>query len=278
MDEYGKLNSMFHVWNIEFNLSKEIKSLIEGRKVMGEIITIKVNKGGIGKTFVTVQIGAYLALQNKKVVLLTSDSQNNIIDYCFTKRKEFKGGLKEFVKGKEGEIIKLRDNLFFIPLENSSFGSKFLNDLPKFLEKIKEEYDYILIDSIPTMKVDSVFVKNSDKIIIPAFCDKVTTDGVLNVIEEAGVDKVLGIIINKYDNKKIQNVFRKEISEAIEGTDIVFPEPISNSSEVEILLDKGKTIWESKTKKIKQIQDSFKKIGDKIMENSDNEDNFDIEF
>lgn len=249
----------------------------ENTKV-GKIITIKVNKGGVGKTFITVQLGAYLALQNKKVLLLTSDSQNNIIDYCFGERIEFAGGLKEFVKSGTGDIIKLRENLFFIPLESSTFGTQFLLKLPLFLEKLKNEYDYILIDSIPTMKIDSVFVKASDKIIIPTFCDRVTTEGVLNVVDETGVDKVLAVMINKYEDKKIQNLYKKELVEAIENTDILFPNPIPNTSEIEVLLHKGKTIWESKAKKIEEIQSSFKEIGDYIINGMVNEDKFDINF
>lgn len=249
----------------------------ENTKV-GKIITIKVNKGGVGKTFITVQLGAYLALQDKKVLLLTSDSQNNIIDYCFGERIEFAGGLKEFVKSGTGDIIKLRKNLFFIPLESSTFGTQFLLKLPLFLEKLKNEYDYILIDSIPTMKIDSVFVKASDKIIIPTFCDRVTTEGVLNVVDETGVDKVLAVIINKYEDKKIQNLYKKELIEAIKNTDILFPNPIPNTSEIEILLHKGKTIWESKAKKIEEIQSSFKEIGDYIIDGMVNEDKFDINF
>lgn len=249
----------------------------ENTKV-GKIITIKVNKGGVGKTFITVQLGAYLALQDKKVLLLTSDSQNNIIDYCFGERIEFAGGLKEFVKSGTGDIIKLRENLFFIPLESSTFGTQFLLKLPLFLEKLKNEYDYILIDSIPTMKIDSVFVKASDKIIIPTFCDRVTTEGVLNVVDETGVDKVLAVMINKYEDKKIQNLYKKELVEAIENTDILFPNPIPNTSEIEVLLHKGKTIWESKAKKIEEIQSSFKEVGDYIIEEKTNKNKFDINF
>lgn len=249
----------------------------ESEKV-GKIITIKVNKGGVGKTFITVQLGAYLALQDKKVLLLTSDSQNNIIDYCFGKRIDFAGGLKEFVKSGTGDTIKLRKNLFFIPLESSTFGAQFLLKLPLFLENLRNEYDYILIDSIPTMKIDSVFVKSSDKIIIPTFCDRVTTEGVLNVVDETGVDKVLAVIINKYEDKKIQNLYKKELVEAIENTDILFPKPIPNTSEIEILLHKGKTIWESKAKKIEEIQSSFKEIGDYIIDGMINKDKFDINF
>lgn len=245
---------------------------------LGKIITIKVNKGGVGKTFITVQLGAYLALQGKKILLLTSDSQNNIIDYCFGERVDFSKGLKEFVKSETGDIIKLRKNLFFIPLESNTFGTQFLLKLPLFLEKLKRKYDYILIDSIPTMKIDSVFVKSSDKIIIPTFCDRVTTEGVLNVVDETGIDKVLAVIINKYEDKKIQNIYKKELTEAIENTDILFPKPIPNTSEIEVLLHKGKTIWESKAKKIEDIQSSFREVGDYIISGMVKKDKFDIDF
>ena len=247
---------------------------------MGEIITVKVNKGGVGKTFVTLQLGSYLALQGKKVLLLTSDSQNNIIDYAGKNKDIIGKGLKEFVKSGKGDLIKLRKDLYFIPLESSTFGTQFLLKLPAFLEKMKLEYDYIIIDSIPTMKIDTVFVKCSDKLIIPCFCNKVTVEGAINVINEAGADKVLAIVINKYENKKIQNIFKEEITEAIKDTNILFPSPIVNTSEIEMLLFKGKTIWESKAKKVLEIQESFKVIGDSLLNNTiiDDVNDFDINF
>lgn len=250
---------------------------------MGEIITIKVNKGGVGKTFITLQLGAYLALEkNKKVLILTSDSQNNIIDYSLKQDIPFNKGLKEFVKGGEGEIIRLRENLNFIPTESSTFGSHFLMNLPKFLEDMKNKYDYILIDSIPTMKIDSVFVKYSDKIIIPCFADNVTIKGVINVVNEAGSEKVLAIMMNKYENKKIQKNLLSELKEVIEDTDILFPEPIKNISEIEELLFKGKTIWESNSMKLKEIKETFKEVGEAIVNKNYKKeqiiDEFDINF
>jgi chromosome partitioning protein len=245
----------------------------------GKIITIKVNKGGVGKTFVSLQLGAYLSLLGKKVLLLTSDSQNNILDYSFGRKKiTFDTGLKEFVAGREGEIIKLRENLNFIPLESSTFGSQFLMKLPNFLEKMRLEYDFILIDSIPTMKIDSTFVKCSDKIIIPVFCDEVTVNGAINVIKEAGVSKVLAVVINKYSNKKIQNLLLKQIKDSIEGTDIIFPEPIKSISDIEELLYKGKTIWESNSKNIEGVKNSIKVIGDKLLEKEETKNEFNFDF
>lgn len=267
---------------VDISPKEDIEILSENKetKPMGEIITVKVNKGGVGKTFVTLQLGSYLALQGKKVLLLTSDSQNNIVDYSGKNKNIIGKGLKEFVKSGKGEIIKLRKDLYFIPLESSTFGTQFLLKLPAFLESLKLEYDYIIIDSIPTMKIDTVFVKCSDKLIIPCFCDKVTVEGAINVIKEAGADKVLAIMINKYENKKIQNIFKEEIVEAIENTNILFPAPVANTSEVEMLLFKGKTIWESKAKKVLNIQESFKMIGDYLLNTNqvDETSDFDIDF
>lgn len=54
---------------------------------MNNIFTVKVNKGGIGKTFFAIQIGHGLALQGYKVLLITSDSQNNILHYTKSKKE-----------------------------------------------------------------------------------------------------------------------------------------------------------------------------------------------
>ncbi len=230
---------------------------------MGNIYTIKVNKGGIGKTFITLQLGAGLAIGGKKTLLLTSDSQNNILDYSFPfgRKPSFKKGLKEAVKNsKDIDLIKLRENLYTIPLESNKFSRQFLEKLPIFLEEKRKEYDYILIDSIPTMKLDSVFVKSSDKIIIPCYCDRVTVEGTLNVIEECGVDKVHSIIVNRLRNTSNQKRYLKDIEEAVLGTGIIFPDPIKELSGIETLLEKGKNIWETEAKSLENAQDSLIKI------------------
>lgn len=246
----------------EIHLTKE-KNMSKGM-----MITIKVNKGGVGKTFLSIQLGHGLALNNKKVLLLTSDSQNNILDFSFKNNKipEFEDGLKAFVKGEKGDLIKLRKNLDFIPLENNKFSSQFLKDLPKFLEKIKEEYDFVIVDSIPTMKLDSTFVACSEKVIIPVFCDRVTVSGALNVIDEAGIDKILAVVINLYRNTANQNLWKEKLKNAIEGTDIIFPQPIRELSQVETLLEKGKTIWESESKIIQEVQESIIPILEKLLQ------------
>lgn len=238
------------------------KIVIErSKKEMGKVFSIKVNKGGIGKTFLTVQLGYGLAMQDKKVLLLTSDSQNNILDYTLSDNEidkiDFKKDLRYCVMNDKVETVKLRTNLYFIPTKSSLFTDRFLEKLPEFIKKMQEEYDYILIDSIPTMKIDSTFVACSDKVIIPMFCDNPTLKGAINVIKETGVEKIHSIIVNKYRPTATQKGILKDIKEAIEGTDIVFPEPIKELSQVETLARKGKTIWESRAKILAAAQESL---------------------
>ena len=238
------------------------KIVIErSKKEMGKVFSIKVNKGGIGKTFLTVQLGYGLAMQDKKVLLLTSDSQNNILDYTLSDNEidkiDFKKDLRYCVMNDKVETVKLRTNLYFIPTKSSLFTDRFLEKLPEFIKKMQEEYDYILIDSIPTMKIDSTFVACSDKVIIPMFCDNPTLKGAINVIKEIGVEKIHSIIVNKYRPTATQKGILKDIKEAIEGTDIVFPDPIKELSQVETLARKGKTIWESRAKILAAAQESL---------------------
>lgn len=231
---------------------------------MGKIYTVKVNKGGIGKTFLTAQLGAGLSLLNKKVLLLTSDSQNNLFNYLLKGEKSFEKGLKSEVINGDGEYFRLRKNLYFLPLENNKFSAAFLNEMPNFLEKLKSEYDYILIDSVPTLKIDSVFLEYSDKVIIPSYCDEVTMEGVLNLVNEIDVNKIHSILINRYKNTKIQNKYLAEMNNIVSNTDVIFPQPIPQLAFIEEMLDKKKSIWEYTNKQANEVQEILLEILSKM--------------
>lgn len=234
---------------------------------MAKVIVDKANKGGIGKTFTTVQLGHGLALKGYKVLLLTSDSQNNILHYTLSKERlsklpekyDMAKGLRHSVLfgDKEDYYIKLRKNLYCLPAESSVFTKKFEKEFSMYLEKKKEEYDYIIIDSIPTMDIDKTFVDCADKVIIPVFPDYSTIEGILNVIEEVGVDKVDAVIPNLYKGTKVQKSYYNNLKKALENLNILFPEPIRELSQIESLLDKGKTIWETRTKAMLEVQKTF---------------------
>lgn len=220
------------------------------------IISVKLNKGGSAKTWTSVQIAHALALNEKKVLLLTSDSQNNTLDFL-----GYEGpittGLKAAVNGKEHEIYRLRDNLEVIALEDNFLSKSFFKKLKKYLEKMREKYEFIIIDSIPTKGVDDHFVELSDRVIIPIYCDRVTVEGALEVIETIGKNKILAIIPSRFKSEKNQKEYHELLKESLKDLDVLLTDPVKHMSFIAELIDKGKTIWESNNKKITEVQDIF---------------------
>lgn len=225
---------------------------------MGEIIQIKVEKGGIGKTFIASNLAHLLALLEYRVIILSIDSQNNVYSIFNKVNQRIKGSLKKSILSNEIYKIKLRENLDFIPIE-LYLSPNILKEVPAFLRKLKKNYDYIIIDSLPALKVDNIFLENSDKIIIPAHGDKMTLQGIISIIKEHR-EKIHSIIFNKYINTKINREYYKEIKEICKNSGIYISKPIKNNAFIAELIEKGKTIWESRAKKITETQEIFKNI------------------
>jgi len=225
---------------------------------MGEIIQIKVEKGGVGKTFIASNLAHLLALLDYKVIILSIDSQNNVYSIFNKVNQRIKGSLKKSILSNEIYKVKLRENLDFIPIE-LYLSLNILKEVPAFLRKLKKNYDYIIIDSLPALKVDNIFLENSDKIIIPAHGDKMTLQGIISIIKEHR-EKIHSIIFNKYINTKINREYYKEIKEICKNSGIYISKPIKNNAFIAELIEKGKTIWESRSKKIIETQEIFKDI------------------
>ena len=225
---------------------------------MGEIIQIKVEKGGIGKTFIASNLAHLLTLLDYKIIILSIDSQNNVYSIFNKVNQRIKGSLKKSILNDEIFKIELRENLDFIPIE-LYLSPNILKEVPTFLRKLKKNYDYIIIDSLPALKVDNIFLENSDKIIIPAHGDKMTVQGIVSIIKEHR-EKIHSIIFNKYINTKINREYYEEIKEICKNSDIYISKPIKNNAFIAELIEKGKTIWESRAKKIIETQEIFKDI------------------
>lgn len=274
-------NNTFYIYCEEDNMKHQetVSTKTSGSKILkrnGKIITIKVGKGGIGKSFITTQLATGLAnygidTENGiKVLVITSDPQNDILGMSFKENEipEYGGGLKKWVLKGEGDRVKLRKNCDFIPLEEASFGTSFVKKLPIFLDKIKEEYDYILIDSMPMMAIDKEFHKYSDKVILPMNGDKFTKKGIIKVMEEIGVEKVLAIVFNKFDQMAGQKKYYDEIAEIIKNTNTFLPKPIKFLSAIYKMTESGKTIWEMKSKNLEETKEVFTSLIEKILINT----------
>lgn len=269
-------------------IRREEMTIENNKKKKGKFYIVKVAKGGSGKTLVAVTLAYLLALIKKyKVVIFSTDTQNdhlynllsleevaergkNIIrieddgDINITK------GLKTLVI-KEGNhenfIINARENLDVIPLESDIFNfktrkeinefQKFKEKFPMFIEKLKENYDIIIGDGIPVLNIDDFAVNCADKVIIPVTADEATIKGAIRMIQSIGVDKIHAILVNKYRNTSTRNYFLDELKEKIGKTDIIFPKPVKELSQIEQLIKNKKTLFESKSKYLKEAQISF---------------------
>lgn len=257
------------------NIQNEIVTKDEKKKRKKNVVLVKVNKGGVGKTFLVCQIATGLGILGKKVLIITSDSQNNILDFLSHESDEdmLKNGLIKDVLYDKGEVINLRKNLDFLPLESSKFGEAFIKKLKSWLEKKRVEYDYIIIDSIPTMKIDTEFVEEADHIIIPTYCDSVTINGVLNLLNDIDLNKVLAIQINKYKGRKVEQKYKKMLQEQLKNTSILFAKEIPDISFIEQMLEMKKSIWEYKNKKADEIQNILIELIYKIIEKTEGDIN-----
>ena len=229
---------------------------------MGKIIQIKVQKGGLGKSFITATLGHLLAIMENKVLILSTDSQNSIYD-IFTKEKKAKVGNKgliDSILNSNLNTIELREKLEFIPLEmGKRFTSRILEKIPSFLKSLKTKYDYILIDSTPSLELDEIFLKNSDQIIVPAIGDKLAVNGIINIIKQ-NPEKIAAIVFNRYTNTRVNKAYYKEMKELCDNSGVFMPEPIKLLSYIAELVERGETIWEVNSKKVVETQKIFKEI------------------
>lgn len=230
------------------------------------VILIKNNKGGVGKSWITLQLAHGLQhVSDKKVLIVTSDNQNNILEYAGMEKAATDSGLEKWIKTGTGDLIRLRKNLFFIPLKTSHLNLQSKVKLECLFEAFKEEYEYILIDSTPVVGIDKYFVDLADKVVVPGFADKVTINSITSLLEGVEVRKVKSVIINKWTKTAKEKEYYKGLKEVLEPFEILLTAPINQSATIGKLIDDGKTIWESNSKKIKTIQESFVTIIEEIL-------------
>ena len=186
---------------------------------MAKVISIVNQKGGVGKTTTTVNLGAALALENKKILIVDFDQQANATITLGIKRENVERDIVNFLLDECSNevILKTEDeNLDLIPasLKIATFEQMIQNInqkellLNNKLNEIKNRYDYILIDCPPAL---GVIIDNalyaSDSVIIPVECSFYAYDALtqmVNKIDEIQKVKPLeieGILLTKLDNR-----------------------------------------------------------------------------
>ena len=229
------------------------------------VVLVKNNKGGVGKSWIALQLAAYKAFQNEKVLLLTSDSQNNVLNYSGIKIKDTnKKGLEDLLEGKNYELTKLRPNLFFLHLQDYKVKGNLDEKFKKQINNLKKEFKHIIIDGSPVMNLDNVFVDVAEHIIVPTFLDSVTTNSILNLLKKTDISKIRAVIPNRVGRTKIEKDFYTFLKEKLNRSGVFLSIPIKQSSLILNLIEKGTLLWERRAQELEQIKNVFIKVWGEI--------------
>lgn len=188
---------------------------------MGKVLSISNHKGGVGKTTSTINIGAALNNLGKKVLLIDLDPQANLTQSLglTNQQKTIYGSLKGDYKLEPISIMKGFDivpstlDLSGAEIELSSeAGREFI--LKELIEEVRSKYDFIIIDSPPSLGLLTINAFTaSDEIIIPLQAQFLAMQGLTKLVEV--VDKIKsrlnkslkvgGVFITQYDGRKVLN-------------------------------------------------------------------------
>jgi chromosome partitioning protein len=188
---------------------------------MSKVISISNHKGGVGKTTSTINLGAGLNKLGKKILLIDLDPQANlsqslgIIEPERTVYGSIRGAYPlqpiQILKGLD--IVASTLDLSGAEIELSGeAGREYI--LRELIEPIRASYDYILIDSPPSLGLLTINAFTaSDKILIPLQAQYLALQGLTKLLEV--IDKIKrrlnkdlkvgGVFITQYDSRKVLN-------------------------------------------------------------------------
>ena len=214
---------------------------------MGVVISILNNKGGVGKSTSTYNLGYELSKLGKKTLIIDLDPQSSLSVYVGLDPLEHYASIENVFRGdmKLEEVIVPtgNENLFMVPscIEFSTIEMYLMGVmgretvLTKALENVKKMFDYILIDNSPSLgntTINSLFA--SDYAIAPTDASYLSyralgilTETVKQVQEFNKDLKEVKVLITMYDGRANHC---KEIVEMLKEKYYVFPDFIKNST------------------------------------------------
>jgi len=207
-------------------------------------------KGGVGKTTTAINLGAYLATLGKRVLLVDMDPQGNLSSGVGYEKAQQKWqsstesgypNIYDVLMGKKkiAEVFSSTniDNLFVVPAHLSLAGAEIElvsllareSILKKALDDFNENFDYIFIDSPPSLGLLTInCLVAADKIIVPIQCEYFALEGIGQLMETIKLVSNLnpglelgGVILTMYDSRtRLSSQVAKEIKEFFK--DLVF--------------------------------------------------------
>ena len=172
---------------------------------MGKIIAIVNQKGGVGKTTTSINLSASLGVLKKKVLLVDLDPQGNATTGVGIDKGDINSSVYEVLimrdsidkaiiktKSKNLSLLPAYLNLAGVDMELLELEKKYhaqgenfnrVMRLKEELDKIKDKYDYIIIDCPPSLGILTTnALAAADSVLIPVQCEYFALEGIMQLI------------------------------------------------------------------------------------------------
>jgi chromosome partitioning protein len=189
---------------------------------MGRVIAIANQKGGVGKTTTAINLSACLAEAGKRVLVIDIDPQGNTTSGLGVMKNDIEKTVYEVmlqeIELPDAIIKNIFDNLDIVPSNVNLAGAEI--DLIDFdnreyilkneINKVKEQYDFIILDCPPSLSMLTVNAMTaSDSVIVPIQCEYYALEGLTQLIHTINLVKkqlnpaleLEGVVFTMYDSR-----------------------------------------------------------------------------